>query len=239
MSLGVLENPVRPSSNDDKIKILSSRNVTDSTQTIDKLSVEEEIKQAQACKRYTTIIRIFHDLLYYSTTTNKNNKDKKQFSERDDVINKALLRSIKRFYLEEFRQDNKDLIKQRYKHASAVVILNGFKTTCQRLFGEVGNLCHISQFLMILSAIKPMNKYPFNRGIMTKADQVCNVMYKYSSSKFQKLFEIEEFEFVFRYIYDNHRDRIFKLCTKKEIENKEAYNQMLDTWIARFSDCYA
>ena len=172
----------------------------------------------------------------YSTTTVKKKRDKKLFCERQDVINKALLRSIKRFYFDEFRKDNKDLIKQRYKQVSAAAILSGFKTTCQRLFGDIPNLDMIAQFIMILSSIKPMNKYPHNKRIKVKAEKVSTVMYKYSSVKFHQLFEIQEFEFVFRYIYDNHRDRIFKLCTKKEVENKEPYNQMLDTWIARFID---
>ena len=177
---------------------------------------------------------MFHDLLYYSTTMNKNNRVKKLFSERQDVINKALLRSIKRFYFDEFRKDNKDLVRQRYKQLPAGVIFNGFKKTCLRLFGDIPNLSQIAQFIMILSGIKPMNKYPYNKRIMTSAEQVCTVMYKYTAIKFHKLFEIQEFESIFRCIYDNHRDRIFKLCTKEEIENKEPYNQMLDTWIARF-----
>ena len=108
--------------------------------------------------------------------------------------------------------------------------------TCQRVFGDIPNLNHITQFIMIMSSIKPMNLYPFNKRIMMKAEQVNAAMYKYSYSKFQKVFEIEEFEFVFRHILDNHRDRIFKLCSNKEVKNKEIYNQMLDKWVAKFTE---
>ena len=157
-------------------------------------------------------------------------------SERQDVINKALLRSIKRFYLEEFRKDNNSLTKLRYKQVPAAMILKGFKDTSRRLFGDIPNLSQISQFLMIISSINPKNKYPYSKRILAKGEQVCEMLYKYSFQKFRRLFEIQEFELIFKYIYENHRDRIFKLCTKKEIENKEPYKKMLDTWIANFDE---
>ena len=182
------------------------------------------------------ILSMMHDHLYYSQTASKVKNYKTPLSDRQDVINKALLRSIRRFYLEEFRNDNECLAKQRYRQVPGAMILNGFKDTCRRLFGDIPNLHQISQFLMIISSINSMNKYPFNKRISAKGEQVSAMMYKYSYAKFQKLFEIEEFEFVFKYIYNNHRERIFKLCTKKEIENKEPYNQMLDTWITNFAE---
>ena len=166
----------------------------------------------------------------------KTQTKKKPFSERDDVINKALLRSIKRFYVQEFRNDNDDLIKKRYKQVSASSIFNGFKKTSRRLFGDISNLNYIAQFIMIMSSVKAMNTYPFDQRVLAKAEQINNAMYKYSYTKFKKIFEIEEFEFIFRHILVNHRDRIFKLCTNKEIENKEVYNQMLEKWIEKFSE---
>ena len=52
MCWGVVKTPTRLSSNDDKIKILSSENVTESTKTNDKPTREEDLKQAEAWKRY-------------------------------------------------------------------------------------------------------------------------------------------------------------------------------------------
>ena len=115
--------------------------------------------------------------------------------------------------MEEFRNDNKSLIKLRYRQVPAAMILNGFKDTCRRLFGDIANLNQISQFLMIISSIHSMNKYPFDKKILAKGEKVSAIMYKYSYTKFQRLFAIEEFEFVFKYIYNNHRERIFKLYT--------------------------
>ena len=127
------------------------------------------------------VLEMFYDIFFYSTTMTKNHSAKKSFSEREDVINKALLRSIKRFYLQEFKKDNLFIVQQRYRQVSASTILNGFKTTCRRLFGDIPNLHKISQFLMIISGIKPMNKYPFSKRILKKGEHVSSAMYKYSS----------------------------------------------------------
>ena len=178
----------------------------------------------------------FFDILFYSfSTTPDNQLVKKPFSERDDVINKALLRSVKRFYLQEFRNDNPAITKKRYKHSNAFIIFDGFKSTCLRLFGDIPNLNKITQFIMILSSFKSTNTYPFDDKIVAKVEQVNTAMYKYSYTKLQKVFRIKEFEFVFRHIFENHRDRIFKLWNKKEIQNKEIYNKMLDIWLAKFA----
>ena len=111
----------------------------------------------------------------------KNNSSKKSFSDREDVINKGLLRSIRRFYLHEFKKDNPSIVQQRYIQVSASTMLNGFKTTCRRFFGGIPNLQKIPQFLMIISGIKPMNKYPFSKRILKKGEHVSSAMYKYSS----------------------------------------------------------
>ena len=104
--------------------------------------------------------------------SSKITNNKIPLSERQDVINKALLRSIKRFYLEEFRKDNNSLTKLRYKQVPAEMILKGFKDTSRRLFGDIPNLSQISQFLMIISSINPKNKYPYSKRILAKGEQV-------------------------------------------------------------------
>ena len=55
-------------------------------------------------------------------------------------------------------------------------------------------------------------------------------------NKLQKAFEIQEFEFVFRFVYDNHRKWISKSWENKDSKNQEVYNQMLDTWVAKFTE---
>ena len=53
----------------------------------------------------------------------------KGFSQRADIVNKALLRSLKRFYFQEFKKDNKRIVKKRFRQVQAEEIFNGFKKT--------------------------------------------------------------------------------------------------------------
>ena len=48
---------------------------------------------------------------------------------RVDVVNKSLLRSLKRFIMKEFKKDNRRLVKKRFRQVKAVDILAGFTKT--------------------------------------------------------------------------------------------------------------
>ena len=89
---------------------------------------------------------------------------------------------------------------------------------------------------MIISSIKPNNTYPFNKIILAKGKQFNDATHKYSYHKLQNIFKIEELEFLFRFLYENHHDEIFKLSTNKEVEHKHAYYETLDFWIAMFNN---
>ena len=170
----------------------------------------------------------------YSTATSQSKVYSIPLSERRDVIEKAVLRSIKRFYLQEFRKDNDSIVQKRYKQAADYTILRGFKKTCKRLFGDIPNLDEISQFLMIISFIKPLNKCRFNKEIQRKANIMNSVMYKYSLTKWKKLFEISELGFVFKYVYENHPDFLFGACKNKDNKLKQKCVETLDHWMIKF-----
>ena len=56
-------------------------------------------------------------MLIYSSTAKKaiNKTNLKMSSEfRVDVVNKSLLRTVRRFVMKEFRKDNKRLVKKRF-----------------------------------------------------------------------------------------------------------------------------
>ena len=86
-----------------------------------------------------------------NNSTQKTMKCEAIYNNRNDIVNRALLRSIKRFYYEEFKKDNKRIVKKRFKQVLPKVMFNGFKRTCHRLFGDMPNLDIITQFVMIIS----------------------------------------------------------------------------------------
>ena len=95
------------------------------------------------------MIASLYNHLAYSTSVTINDSQQK-LSTRIDIVNRGLLRSVKRFYLEEFKEDNKKIVKKRFRQVRAQDILEGFKKTCHRLFGDLPNLDLIAQFLKIV-----------------------------------------------------------------------------------------
>ena len=101
--------------------------------------------------------------------------------------------SVRRFYLEEFKKDNKRIVKKRFKQVDAVDVFKGFLKTCKRLFGDKNNLVQITQLVMIISFVKPRDEYPYDEAIKQKGEIITETMRVYLVSMFHKLFQIEEF----------------------------------------------
>ena len=152
------------------------------------------------------------------------------------MINRALLRSVKRFYLEEFKKDNKRIVKKRFKQVKAKEIFQGFKKTCNRLFGDTINTNIITQFVMIICCIKYKGEYLYNAQIKTKGDLLIKQMQDYSHRTFPKVFEIREFEFIVKYLLENHYNRMFKFTSHMQKIDRQAYQEEIQKWISNFSE---
>ena len=180
-------------------------------------------------------LAILHNLLFYSTATFQNKVSSMPLGKRRDVIMKAVFRSLRRYYLKEFKKDNKPLVRKRFAQVTASAIFNGFIKTCRRIFGEIPNLNEIAEFLMIVSSIKPMNSYPFTKSIQTKADLVNSVMYKFSRKMLSKIFKFKELGISFKYVYENHPEFLSKSFENKDNEDKELCTQILNELMEQFS----
>ena len=155
---------------------------------------------------------------------------------RFDVVNRGLLRSVRRFYLEEFKKDNKRIIKKRFKQVKGMKIFEGFRSTCCRLFGNIPNLDSIAQFLMIICSVKHKGSFTYDESIKAKGDLVLQVMHKYSNKSFEKIFKIEELEYVVKYLVENHKERIFKFTRHMQALDYQTYSKVLDSWIFKFDE---
>ena len=174
-----------------------------------------------------------YNLLAYSTSVPVNDGHEK-LSTRIDIIHRGLLRSVKRFYLEEFKQDNKKIVKRRFKQVRAQDMLEGFRNTCYRLFGDLPNLDLIAQFLKIVCSVKHKGKFAYDELIKAKGDLVVKVMRNYSHSLIDKIFEIEELKFIVKYLAENHKERIFTFTRHIQTLDYNAYSKVLDLWMLKF-----
>ena len=155
---------------------------------------------------------------------------------RNDVINKSILRCIKRFYLREFRKRNQNIVKKRYAQFSSSIIFRAIKSMIKDLLGDIENLAEISQLVMIIIAIKPANRYPFIKDIYEKGNKIVGWMYQYSNSKFEQIVSIPELKIIWDFVLENHQDQMFKDWSKAISKNSEVYKEAVKEFALKFHD---
>ena len=175
-----------------------------------------------------------YNRLLYSTSIQINDIYHEKLSTRIDIVNRGLLRSVKKFYLEEFKKDNRKIVKKRFRQVRAQDILEGFRKTCHRLFGDLPNLDLIAQFLKIFWGIKHKSEFAYDESIKSKGDLVVKVMHKYSHSLIEKIFQIEELKFIVKHLVENHKERIFTFTRHLKTLDHNSYSKVLDLWMLKF-----
>lgn len=95
-------------------------------------------------------------------------KEGVNFSRRYDVLNKSILRGIKRVFMKKFRTQNKKIAGARYAQTRAAIILKSFKAMLTDMLEYPENIDQISQFVMIFCGIQPKTRYPFEKDIKNK-----------------------------------------------------------------------
>ena len=144
-----------------------------------------------------------------------------------DVVNKTILRSVKRFLLTKFRENNPKLRRTRYSQCRAATIYQATKDMCKELFGDIPQLSEISQFVMVFMALKAKTRYPFDRKIQCGAEEALSCLYSYSNYKFEKLICNPEFKFIALNLLDYHNDKVFQDKFGVMAKNATIYNDSI------------
>ena len=108
------------------------------------------------------------------------------------------------------------------------------------MFKDAANIDSIAQFAMIFTGIKPLDTYQFEESVKIDGDLVVKMMYEFSISKFDKVFQIDEFKAIFGYVLKNHPEDIYRPISSKNqshLKNQESYAKMIDYWMAKFDIC--
>ena len=168
--------------------------------------------------------------------TQASSENASELSRRSDVVNKSLLRSIRRYYLLKFRKQNKDLMRKRLTNVKMNKILNALKLICEEEFEQnkisVG-FEELARFMLVFLNLKPRRYYGYDKNIINKAGQVQDCMRKYSYIKFQNLNSIEELKIMTLKIKESYIDDFF-LKMKINKQNEEVYKQAMDAFVNNF-----
>ena len=102
------------------------------------------------------------------------------------------------------------------------------------MFGDIPNLAKITQFLMVITSVKPINEFQYDPCIQNKGELVLQVMHNFSYQRLQKVLKIDELEFIIKYLLDNHKDKIFELTSGMKT-NIQGYLEVIESWKTRFT----
>lgn len=108
------------------------------------------------------------------SVVSKKSGSNSKLATRDDVVNKTLLRSIKRFYLNKFKAENKKLVRDRFKNTKVEAFLEVLEEMCVKEFPNHKNPNLLAQYMMIFLGLKPGNRFQYNQNIASKACQAVN-----------------------------------------------------------------
>ena len=149
---------------------------------------------------------------------------------RDDVVNKTLLRCIKRFYLNEFKSRNKEIVRKRYVNTSSELLLDRVESLCSDLFPNIKKRDLLSQFMFIIIDIKEHDGLDFNKTVEKKGKSVVSCMKSYTTKKFNSLYNQREIKKLARYVFENHLETL--ITSEKAIQaNKDRYLKAIEDFI--------
>ena len=78
----------------------------------------------------------------------------KDFSNRQDVINKAALRKMRKYYSDMFKSANKKLVRLRFCNSKSREIMRATKTILKNEFGEEADIDEVCYYLIGILKIK-------------------------------------------------------------------------------------
>ena len=148
-------------------------------------------------------------------------------AKRRDVVNKTILRSIRRYYTFKFKEiicekiDTKDNNSKNY--------FKNIKVLCKHLFHqEIPNYSQIEYFIASIIAPKYIDDEILGDfdGSIEELNAFYNCLYKYSHSKLVNLFFITPLSTIYEDFYNNGREIIFEK-EQAIIKNQELYEAVL------------
>ena len=117
--------------------------------------------------------------LQHPKIVNQKENKRRWLKIRSDVVNKTLLRAVKRFYYTKFKILEKSMVKRRFKNAKTTDILDALVKFWQQQFQNLKfkiNYELFAEFMMLFLGIKSNSTYKFDPSIFKKAKQALECM---------------------------------------------------------------
>lgn len=157
------------------------------------------------------------------------------FSLRDDVVNKTILRSIRRYYLNLFKRKYPAIVRKRFRNVKAVKIFEAVEGLVEKVFPNCQHKPELSDFLYVVLGIKSSAMFNLEDKSKNRGHKVAVCLHRYSGALFSQLFEFWELQTLFCHVYDDNYDKF--LNSEKTIKsNRNKYERVMSE-IRHSFDC--
>ena len=166
----------------------SSNNVLNSNSIIDNLTREEKKLDKEI------------DSLIEGLTQNlsKRNSSKKDLSKRQDVVNKAWLRHMRKYYSDIFKKENTKIVRSRYWNTKASEITRAIKRTFNKEFETEILPVKFYSYLIGILKLKDINKMKWSLQTKKEVSNFHDWWRNYSKIKYDALFRSEWLKILWR-----------------------------------------
>ena len=163
--------------------------------------------------------------------------DQNWLSVRSDLVNKTLIRSIKKFYLNKFKELNKRIVRKRFINVEADIIMQALKNFWTLEFAEISyeiDINFMAEFMMLFLGINSCDGYEFSKETVAKANQAIDWMKIFAFWKLKKVWKAKEFKILLLKIYNSELEE-FLSSVKAAKNNNDRYKQAILELIDSFS----
>ena len=155
------------------------------------------------------------------------------FHLRSDVVNKTLLRAVKRFYSNKFKIMQKSMVNRRFKNVKTSQIIAALtKFWEQQFHSQKVEIKYklLAEFMMLFFGIKPKSTKRFDASVSTMGRKVQDCLRKYSFEKFKEIQKWRELQILIVKLYKENLDELF-LEAKTMQTNRERYLEAMQEMI--------
>lgn len=134
----------------------------------------------------------------------------KKSKPREDVVVKSVLRAIKKYFLKQFQEHNRKLVRKRIRNIPTRDLLAGLKKMLVAIMGDLPTVDDLAYFLLIILGLKRSKQKVHDQKIEENGLLfIACTKNNYSSAKYNELVKVREVGQLVNHIFTRDLDSFF------------------------------
>ena len=147
------------------------------------------------------------EMQYLDESLSKDSSEKttpvRDLSKRQDVVNKAWLRHMRKYYTNIFKRENIKILRSRYWNTKTTEIVRNIKRTFKDLFNVDSLPIDFYHYLIGILKLKDISKMKWSHQVIREVADFHDWLRNYSNIKYEDLFKSEWLRILWRKFVEN------------------------------------